>query len=276
MDVLFHISEVPQSFANSSSGRSEVAKSNVLVKPPNCKHVKKSESHLRPQTGLLHDGSAAIAQNKYGNVRVSRYPPNTTFAERNKAWIKGLLTTIIPNTAFSQQFPRMEYCNARNAISTIRPTHHKSTFKIWRKDYILLTQQLKKAMKKVPNQTWTSWNWMPKQTLNSDFLESRNGFLLKATWRRSSTERNAACQHFFKTSAVELVENWQNSGKCTHCTRLLPSATLANSEFAALVAVGSGLPVQNGKSNISLMHDSPWRRVQELVKPWSKSTAQKG
>ena len=31
--------------------------------------------------------------------------------------------------------------------------------------------KLKKAMKKVPNQSWTSWNWMPKQTLNSDFLE---------------------------------------------------------------------------------------------------------
>ena len=77
MDVLFHISEVPQSFANSSSGRSEVAKSfrNVLVKPPNFEHVKKSESHLRPQTGLLHGRSAAIAQDKYGNLRVSRYRP---------------------------------------------------------------------------------------------------------------------------------------------------------------------------------------------------------
>ena len=43
MDVLFHISEVPQSFANSSSGRSEVAKSfrNVLVKPPNFEHEEK-------------------------------------------------------------------------------------------------------------------------------------------------------------------------------------------------------------------------------------------
>jgi len=37
--------------------------------------------------------------------------------------------------------------------------------------------------------------------------------LLKATCRRSSTERNAACQHFFKTCAIELVEKltklWQ-------------------------------------------------------------------
>ena len=57
--------------------RSEVAKSflNVLVKAPNFEHVKKSESHLRPQTGLLHDRSAAIALNRYGNLRVSRYPP---------------------------------------------------------------------------------------------------------------------------------------------------------------------------------------------------------
>ena len=46
MDVLFYISEVPQSFANSSSGRSEVAKSfrNVLVKPPNFEHEEKRES----------------------------------------------------------------------------------------------------------------------------------------------------------------------------------------------------------------------------------------
>ena len=45
VDGLFHISEVPQISANSSSGRSEVAKSvpNVLVKPPNSEH--------RPQTG---------------------------------------------------------------------------------------------------------------------------------------------------------------------------------------------------------------------------------
>ena len=34
-----------------------------------------------------------------------------------------------------------------------------------------------KGMKKVPNQTWTGWNWMPSQWLNSDFLDgTRNGF----------------------------------------------------------------------------------------------------
>ena len=73
------------------SNRSEVAKSflNVLAKPPNFEHAKKSECQLRPQTGLLHDRSAAIAQNKYRNPRVSRYPPpNATFPkilQRNKA-----------------------------------------------------------------------------------------------------------------------------------------------------------------------------------------------
>ena len=87
MDGLFHISVVPRIFANSSSGRSEVAKSflNVLVKAPNFEHVKKSESHLRPQTGLLHDRGAAIAQNKFGNLRVSRYRPMPHFPQRNKA-----------------------------------------------------------------------------------------------------------------------------------------------------------------------------------------------
>ena len=45
------------------------------------------------------------------------------------------------------------------------------------------------------------------------------------------------------------------------CTRLLPSAALANSEFAALVAVGSGLcKTENQKERadiqtISLMRD---------------------
>ena len=88
--ALFSMMDVCSIFVTSPnfaffSGRSEVAKSflNVLVKPPNFEHVEKS--HLQPQTGLLHDRSAVIAQNKYGNLRVSRYPPNATFPQRNKA-----------------------------------------------------------------------------------------------------------------------------------------------------------------------------------------------
>ena len=98
--TLFFLSfwEVPRILLDFCTSRSEVAKSflNVLVKPPNFEH--------RRQTGLLHDRSAAIAQKKY----YPGTPPNATLPQRNKAWIKGLLTTIIPNTAFSQLFPRME------------------------------------------------------------------------------------------------------------------------------------------------------------------------
>ena len=81
---LFHISEVSRILRIRFLGRSEVAKSNVLVKPPNCEHVKKSESHLRPQNGFLHDRSAAIARNSSKGPT----PPNARFLQRSKASLR--------------------------------------------------------------------------------------------------------------------------------------------------------------------------------------------
>ena len=95
-----------------------------------------------------------------------------------------------------------------------------------------------------------------------------------ATWNRSSTERNAAWQHLFKTRAVELVEKLTKLWKMySDCTRLLPSAALANSELAALVAVGSGLPVKRKikKRELAFKHSSDawWFHRGEGFRSWS-------
>ena len=69
----------------------------------------KWESPFDHKNGLLHDRSAAIAQNKYYKSKGIPVPPPAMphFPKEIKAWIKGLLTTIIP-MAFSQLSPRME------------------------------------------------------------------------------------------------------------------------------------------------------------------------
>ena len=67
MDVLFHIFlRCPEfcMFLYKWEWSSQVI-SKCFGEGSDFEHVKKSESHLRPQTSLLHDRSAAIAQNKY-------------------------------------------------------------------------------------------------------------------------------------------------------------------------------------------------------------------
>ena len=74
-------------FANSFSGRSEVAKPNVLVKPPNCEHVKKSESHLRCTKWLVFF-MIEVQRLIEIHLRGWAYPPNATFPQSNQASLR--------------------------------------------------------------------------------------------------------------------------------------------------------------------------------------------
>ena len=175
----------------------------------------------------------------------------------------------------------MQTTNSTNAsrpeFSNWSNNHCKLTYKIWRKDYILLTQSWKKLMKKSaePNLDKLELDAKPNSEL---WLFGRNAewFLLKAAWRRSSTERNAACQHFFKTRAAELVEKLT---KLWQMYSLYSALALGDvGQFRICSTCGCGLRAPCAKRKIKkreltfkqflwCVMISPWWRVQELVKP---------
>ena len=109
----------------------------------------------------------------------------------------------------------------------------------------------------MPNQISTSWNWMPKQWLNSDFLDGIFRGELK-----SKLYRNAAWQHSFKTRAVELVAK-TNKTLANLLLVLLPSAALANS-------VGSQVASAKGSDFKRLMLTVSDTQVSKVTKLYDR------
>ena len=142
------------------------------------------------------------------------------------------------------------------------------------KAYILLTQQLKKGKKKSAKPNLDKLELDAK--LNSELWLFGNAelFLLNATWRRSSTERNAAWQHFFKTRAVELVEKLT---KLWQMYSLYSALALGGfGQFRICSTCGCGLRAPCAKRKIKKRHltfkhisDAWWFHRGEGFRSWS-------
>ena len=142
----------------------------------------------------------------------------------------------------------------------------------------------RKVWKKCQTKLGQVWNWMPKQTLNSDFLESRNGFFvqgdLKAKLYRKKCSLPAFLQNSCRRAGWKLTKLWQ---MYSDCTRQALSG-LANSEFGALLALLCAPRAKRKikKRELTFKHisDAWWFHRGEGIRSWlnlgRQSPAQNG